>query len=212
MEEFIRFFWIFMLGGFFGFLIETIWCMIRLKKIESRKGLIYGHFIPIYAFAALFISAVVEVFKIRKWYMVFLITFFISGVVEYVSSVFQEKCMGTSSWNYSNMKYNLNGRINLVYLVLFGLVGIIWCKGYPSILKFIFRLMRSKEIIYIVTMGLLIFMIINIIISCMAGSRQKRRRKGIKAKNRLEIWIDNKYTDEYMAKIYPNASFVDEAK
>ncbi|MBO5121369.1 MAG: hypothetical protein J6C28_06770 [Bacilli bacterium] len=46
--------WLFIFGSFFGFVIETIWCLIRWRKLESRKGLIYGHFIPIYGIAGVF--------------------------------------------------------------------------------------------------------------------------------------------------------------
>lgn len=199
-----------MLGGFVGFLIETIWCMIRWKKIESRKGLIYGHFIPIYGLATLAISAVVYVFKIKKWYFVFLITFFISGIVEYLSSLFQEKVVGSRSWDYSDMKFNLNGRINLVYLIGFGIVGVLWCKICPVFLNLLGKIISNENIIVFVTMSAFIFMIYNCFISLVATVRQKDRRNGVEARNRFEVWIDNKYTDDYLKKVYANAVFVEE--
>lgn len=199
-----------MLGGFFGFLLETIWCMIRWRKLESRKGLIYGHFIPIYGFAVLFISAVVEVFHIHKWYTIFLVTFLISGVVEYVSSIFQEKLMGTSAWDYSKMKFNLHGRINLVYLLGFSFFGVLWCKGYPVMLDVMNRIIHSDHLDILVTMMVFGFMIYNTIISCLAGSRRKQRRNGVAARNKVELWIDNKYTEEFMRRIYPNSEFIDD--
>ena len=95
----VEYFWIFIIGSFLGFLLETIWCIIRWHKIESRKGLIYGHFIPIYGIATVFISMIVEIFKIKNYCLFFIITFIICAVDEYLSSVFQEKCFGTKSWD-----------------------------------------------------------------------------------------------------------------
>ena len=59
MENLVRFFLLFLLGSFVGFLIEIFWCMIRRRKIESGKGLIYGYFISIYGLTGLFIAVVV---------------------------------------------------------------------------------------------------------------------------------------------------------
>ena len=118
MNKFITYFWIFIVGSFLGFLCETIWCIIRWKKIESRKGLIYGYFIPIYGIATVFISLLIDLFNIKNYGLFFLIIFLICAIVEYISSVCQEKCFGTKSWDYSKMIGNLHGRINLLYLSL----------------------------------------------------------------------------------------------
>ena len=72
MSKFIEFFWIFITGSFIGYICEMIWCIIRWKKIESRKGLIYGHLIPIYGIATVIISFIIEIFNIEK-YILFLV-------------------------------------------------------------------------------------------------------------------------------------------
>ncbi len=209
MEEFIELFWVFMLGSFCGFIIETIWCMIKLRKVESRKGLIYGHLIPIYGIAGLFIAVVMELFHIKKWYLMFLVTFVISGLVEYFSSLFQEKILGTVSWDYSNINFNLNGRINLLYLCGFSIFGVLWCKYYRTVIAFLDRLMDNRDFLYFGTIICFIFMVYNAFISFVAGYRQKERRAGKMPRNKFEIWLDNKYTDEYLKKIYANAVVVE---
>lgn len=208
MEKFINFFWLFVFGSFFGFILETIWCIIRWKKIESRKGLIYGHFIPIYGIAGLLVAVVVELLNLSKKYMFFLVTFLIGGIVEYCSSFFQEKFTGTISWDYSDMKFNLHGRINLVYLIGFGFFGIAWCSIYPRFLSFLYDFF-SDNMLIIFTIGMCLFMAYNMFISLAATVRQKSRRHGEESKNKFELWIDNKYPDERLAKIYANSKFVD---
>ena len=209
MNKFIEYFWIFIVGSFLGFLCETIWCIIRWKKLESRKGLIYGHFIPIYGIATVFISLIVELFNIKNYGLFFLTTFLICSIVEYVSSVCQEKCFGTKSWDYSKMIGNLHGRINFLYLSLWSIMGIFWCKYYKSIINIILGLLLSINLLNEITILFLIFMIYICYISAIASYRQNSRRKGIKAKNKYEEWLDHKYNDEFLSKIYANAKVVE---
>ena len=201
--------WLFIFGSFFGFVIETIWCLIRWRKLESRKGLIYGYFIPIYGIAGVFLAFVINVFNISKKIVVFIASFLIGGLVEYFSSLFQEKVTGTISWDYSNMKFNLHGRVNLVYLIGFGLFGLLWFMIYPDFLNILHKIFTNNNLFMVISFVMMFFMIYNMFISLVAMIRQKRRRDGYLAKNKFEVWLDNKYPDKFLKKIYANSMFVD---
>lgn len=201
--------WLFIFGSFFGFVIETIWCLIRWRKLESRKGLIYGYFIPIYGIAGVFLAFVINVFNISKKIVVFIASFLIGGLVEYFSSLFQEKVTGTISWDYSNMKFNLHGRVNLVYLIGFGLFGLLWFMIYPDFLNILHKIFTNNNLFMVISFVMMFFMIYNMFISLIAMIRQKRRRDGYLAKNKFEVWLDNKYPDKFLKKIYANSMFVD---
>lgn len=209
MVKFIEYFWIFMIGSFIGFICETIWCLIKNRRLESRKGLIYGHLIPIYGFAALFISLVIELFNINNYMTFFITTFAICGIVEYVSSFLQEKCFGTKSWDYSNMIGNLNGRINILYLTAFSIIGVLWCKYYKIIINFLITILDSTNLLKEITIICFIFMLYNCYISIIASYRQRLRRNGIDPRNRYEVWLDNKYNDEKLIKVYANIKFLE---
>ena len=201
--------WLFIFGSFFGFVIETIWCLIRWRKLESRKGLIYGHFIPIYGIAGVFLAFVINVFNISKKIVVFIASFLIGGLVEYFSSLFQEKVTGTISWDYSDMKFNLHGRVNLVYLIGFGLFGLLWFMIYPDFLNILHKIFGNNNLFMVISLVMMFFMIYNMFISLVAMIRQKKRRDGYLAKNKFEVWLDNKYPDKFLKKIYANSMFVD---
>ena len=201
--------WLFIFGSFFGFVIETIWCLIRWRKLESRKGLIYGYFIPIYGIAGVFLAFVINVFNISKKIVVFIASFLIGGLVEYFSSLFQEKVTGTISWDYSDMKFNLHGRVNLVYLIGFGLFGLLWFMIYPDFLNILHKIFTNNNLFMVISFVMMFFMIYNMFISLVAMIRQKRRRDGYLAKNKFEVWLDNKYPDKFLKKIYANSMFVD---
>ena len=139
----------------------------------------------------------------------FLVAFIIGGIVEYFSSLFQEKVTGTLSWDYSDMKFNLHGRINFVYLMGFGLFGILWGSIYPKFLDCLYNIFNTEGILIIVTVLMSIFMGYNIFISLVAMIRQKKRRNKVAAQNKFEIWLDKKYPDDFLKKIYANSVFVD---
>ncbi|MBQ8333199.1 MAG: hypothetical protein IJX93_05440, partial [Clostridia bacterium] len=51
--NFYKLFWVFTIGCFIGVVIETFWCLLRYRKLESRKGLVWGPFNLVYGFGAL---------------------------------------------------------------------------------------------------------------------------------------------------------------
>ena len=209
MDKFIWYFSIFVLGSFLGWILETIWCVIKNKRLESRKGLIYGYYIPIYGIATVLISLVVENFDVKNMWLIVLITFIVCFIVEYLSSVFQERCFGMKSWDYSKMALNINGRVNIIYLLAWSFLGILWAKYYGIILKSIFVVLAKFRILNIVFWLYMLYMILNCIMSIIACTRQKMRKMNIKPNNKFELWVDNHYNDEFMKKIYANATFVD---
>lgn len=206
---FIKYFWIFVFGSFIGYVVETFWCLIKNRKYESRKGLIYGLFIPIYGIAATLISLVTSIFPFKNFFSFFIITFLICALVEYISSYFQEKCFGTKSWDYSKMFLNIYGRINVLYLLFFSILGIFWCSYSDVIINGFMQFLNRLNILNIITILFLGFMIYNCVISILASYRQKMRKRKVKAKNKFEKWLDKKYNDEYMKKVYANAKFVE---
>ena len=56
----------------------------------------------------------------------------------------------------------------------------------------------------VMTLVVVIFMVFNISISCLAATRQANRRKNIPPQNKIDVFLDKYYPDEYMNSIYTN--------
>lgn len=208
MSSIINYFYNFLIGSFIGFLCETIWCVIRWKKLESRKGLIYGYLIPIYGLATVVITFLVELLNVKNSFLYFLLTYVICAIVEYISSIFQEKCFNTKSWDYTGMKGNINGRINALYLIAWSLIGVVWCNCYEPLIGFVVNIISKTNLLNEITLILFILLLYDCFISFEAARRQKLRRQRIKAKNKFEEYLDKKYNDKVMNKIYANAKVI----
>ena len=206
---FYKLFWVFFIGCFAGVVLETIYCLIQRGHYESRVGLIYGPFNLVYGIGALCLSGALYQFRNRGRVFSFVGGFVVGSVVEYACSWFQEVCFGSTSWDYSNMPYNLNGRICLLYSIFWGILGIFWIKDiYPRIAKWILKI--PNKVGKPLTWVLLVFMVFNSVMTLFTSLRWTARREGIEPRNAFEAYLDEHYPDERMQKIFANAEFTED--
>lgn len=206
---FYKLFWVFFIGCFAGVVLETIYCLIQRGHYESRVGLIYGPFNLVYGIGALCLSGALYQFRNRGCVFSFVGGFVVGSVVEYACSWFQEVCFGSTSWDYSNMPYNLNGRICLLYSIFWGILGIFWIKDiYPRMAKWILKI--PNKVGKPLTWVLLVFMVFNSVMTLFTSLRWTARREGIEPRNAFEAYLDEHYPDERMQKIFANAEFTED--
>ncbi len=206
---FYKLFWVFFIGCFAGVVLETIYCLIQRGHYESRVGLIYGPFNLVYGIGALCLSGALYQFRNRGRVFSFVGGFIVGSVVEYACSWFQEVCFGSTSWDYSNMPYNLNGRICLLYSIFWGILGIFWIKDiYPRLSKCILKI--PNKVGKPLTWALLAFMVFNSVMTLFTSLRWTARREGVPASNAFEAYLDEHYPDERMQKIFANAEFTED--
>lgn len=201
--NFYKLFWIFFIGCFAGVVIETIWCLVVHSKFESRQGLIYGPFNPVYGFGVLVLTVGLHWLSKKRDLWIFLGSMILGSGVEYLCSWVQETVFGTLSWQYDARPFNLNGRIDLLHSVFWGLLGLIWVKElYPRLSRLIEKIPNRWGIP--LTWVLVVFMALNMVISGLAVARQTERHAGIPASNAVEVFLDRHYSDERLKKVYTN--------
>ena len=137
MLKIIRYILILIIGSFLGNIVEEVWCLIKNKKFEKRQSLIYSPSIPIYGIASLFMILIIDKIGNKLW-KIFIVGLLIVALVEYTSSFLQEKIFHTKSWDYSDMKFNFQGRINLVYLIAFGAISVLFVNVINFIIEILF--------------------------------------------------------------------------
>ena len=196
------------IGSFVGVVIEVIWCFIRHGYIESRAGLVYGPFNLLYGFGAVVLTVTLYRFRNRGVWLSFLGGMIVGSGVEYLCSVIQEWLFGSRSWDYSNVPFNINGRICLLYSIFWGALGVLWIKRlYPMIAQLILRI--PDKVGKIITWGFSVFFIINVAMSCISVGRWNARVHGVPPSNAFWEKIDERFPDERMEKVYANLEFGD---
>lgn len=106
-----------------GFLMEVLVVLFCTKKLVNR-GFLIGPYCPIYGIGALLATFLLKEYVDRPLGL-FILSIFICAVVEYSTSFILEKIFNTRWWDYSQKKYNINGRICLENLIPFGIACVI---------------------------------------------------------------------------------------
>lgn len=115
------YFILFMFYSFFGWCIEIVYTFIKDKNIVNR-GFLIGPYCPIYGYGCMFIILLLKKY-LDDPFVLFIMSVLICSVLEYVTSYLMEKIFKARWWDYSDRKFNINGRICLETLIPFGLMG-----------------------------------------------------------------------------------------
>lgn len=110
-----RYFIEFTIFAFLGWIWESTYCTIKAKKWENR-GFLFGPVVPIYGVGAMIIIFICEIIEVMNlppltFWQVFIIGFFGSMILEYVTSWALEKIFHAVWWDYSHLPLNINGRV-----------------------------------------------------------------------------------------------------
>lgn len=204
--NFYKLFLLCFIGSFVGVVLELFWCLISNGYLESRSGLVYGPFNLLYGAGAVALTLALYRYRNRSFLPSFIGGMVVGSVVEYVCSWGQELILGSRSWDYSDMPFNLNGRICLLYSVFWGVLGVLWIKNiYPRMAKWILRIPNKAG--KIITWVLVAFMVINAAVTAAAVYRWSERSQGNGASNALEAFIDERFPDKRMERIFANMEF-----
>lgn len=190
----------FTIGCFLGCIFETLLCFAQRGYFESRSGLIYGPFNPVYGFGVMFLVMLLR--KYKKDYAIFFFGALYGGIIEYISSWIQEFLFHSTSWNYSHYFLNFDGRTSIYHMMWWGLLSLLFMKHIDKhIENLIFKIKKHRLLIAIL---IIIFFVINAFISGYASLRQYERSQNIEATTSIQRFFDKHYPDSLVNKVYPN--------
>lgn len=108
--------------SFLGWCLESIYKTIILKK-PVNSGFLYGPFCPMYGIGAVIM---IQLGKLSNNVVgIFLIAFIVFSVWEYIVAVILEKLFKTKYWDYSSLKFNIQGRVCLKNSIYWGILGVL---------------------------------------------------------------------------------------
>lgn len=199
---------LFFIGAFLGDITETIFCLITAGRLMSRSSVVYGPFSIVWGLGCVLLTAILYQYRNRSDSYIFVFGTVLGGAYEYICSVFTEIVFGTIFWDYSHLPFNLGGRINLLYCFFWGIAAVVWMRMlYPRLSALIEKIPKKPGVI--LTWIMIVFMTVNMIISGLAMNRYHERQSGeSKEETNLTRILDERFPDERMERIYPNAKQV----
>ena len=196
-------YWLFIFGSIFGWIYEVLFSLIVHHIFINHSALVIGPFNVCYGICACALTFLLYRYKDKGFLTLFGISFFLGSLLEYIMSWGMELVLGFSSWDYSDMFLNINGRVCLVMSCLWGLLGIVWIKWiYPPIEKLIRKIPEKlgHKLVVIIS----IFLVLDLALTISAGIRAKECAKGIPPHNAYERFLDKTFNEDYLYNMFNN--------
>lgn len=101
------------------------WCteVLYYYKVEKRfvnRGFLNGPFCPIYGSSVVMLVMLLDNFK-DNILMLFILSFLVTTIVEYITGFILEKLFNDKWWDYSTDPLNIHGRVCLFYSIFWGI-------------------------------------------------------------------------------------------
>ena len=113
---------LFFVTAMLGWVMEVVCKLIQFHRFINR-GFLIGPYCPIYGFGSVLITLLLSRYA-ESPVVVFLMGMIICGTLEYLTSYLMEKLFHARWWDYSNFRFNLQGRVCLLGALIFGLGGV----------------------------------------------------------------------------------------
>lgn len=126
-------FMLFIIYSVGGWIMECTLGLIEKHKFVNR-GFLIGPYCPIYGVGVVCVSLLLTRFS-NNLFLLFLLSTIICGTLEYLTSYIMEKVFRARWWDYTDRKFNINGRVCLETLIPFGIISVlIICYANPWII------------------------------------------------------------------------------
>lgn len=197
-----RLFAYFIIYSVIGYIVETLFGLAKYGTLESRQSFLYGPFCAIYGVGAIIMILSLQYFK-KNYNTLFIGGCIVGSVTEYLVSWIGEMILHLKWWDYSDVPFNINGRICLLYAIFWGFLGLyLMISLNPKIDRLINFIKEriSINVLQIFVIFCIIFMFIDCVATAFGLSYFTIRT--IKENN---ITVDNQtYIDESYDRIYNN--------
>lgn len=202
-------FWLFVVGSTLGLVLEDIFHYIVYGGWESRAGLVWGSFSPIYGVGAVALTVFLNRFYYTHDIIIFLAAMLVGSTLEYATSWMMEVFWNAIAWDYTGTFGSINGRTNFVFGVMWGMLGLFWVRWVLPVVKAIqIKVSRRegmpKRIFDVVTWVLVVFMLVNAIVTVLAVHREGQRAEGVPAATPIDHVLDQTFPDEWLQERFHN--------
>ncbi len=202
------YFMLFIIYAVAGWICEVILQLVQKHKLADR-GFLIGPYCPIYGCGAVLITGCLTPFNEHPIGL-FILAMVLCGSLEYATSFIMEKAFNARWWDYSNMRFNINGRICLETLVPFGIAGLLIIYVFNPFLLSILQGIQENTL-NIISIVIAIIFAVDVIVSSKIIYNFKRTNKEVsqsKSKDSTEE-ISEKVREILRNKSFLNRRLID---
>ncbi len=135
-QTFYEVLWIFIIYAFIGWCTEVSYAALD-RGIFVNRGFLNGSYCPVYGCGVLIVIVILTPLK-GNLLILFLGSFLLTSVLEYITGYILEKVFHNKWWDYSDKPFNIRGYVCLKFSILWGLAcTFIMLVLHPIIFRFI---------------------------------------------------------------------------
>lgn len=171
---------LFFVCSFLGWCMEVCCKLVQFGRFINR-GFLLGPLCPIYG-----TGAVLMAYFLPRWTTqvesTFILALALCGTLEYVTSWLMEKLFHARWWDYSQKRFNINGRVCASNLLAFGVMGVLVVK----VLKpFAFGLFAKIPALWlnIITIALTVLLLADLGVSAGVLTKIRGAAESVRADN-----------------------------
>lgn len=194
---------IFLVASVLGLILETIWMFVAYGVLESRVGLVWGPFSPLYGCGAVLLTVVLWRLRDQPTWMIFLISAGLGGILEQLAGWSMETVMHAWSWSYLHFPDHITQWVAWRFLIVWGLLGVAWCKVImPELLYRIGEPTSRRQAVVVSFLTAFIALDIAMTVACFW--RAGKREEGVPPQNVFEEYVDRHFGDEFIKGKFEN--------
>ena len=188
----VVYFLYFIILAIIGWIMEVTLQLVQKHKFSNR-GFLIGPYCPIYGCGGVLITLTLSNLANHP-VALFSTAILICGVLEYITSYLMEKIFNARWWDYSNNKFNINGRVCLETIIPFGILGLVLIYIInPFVLNNLFKI--PTNIINIIAIIVATLLTLDLIISLTVISNVRKATRKFDKENPKDS------TDEISKKV-----------
>ena len=212
---FFRFFILFLIYSFIGWLFEVLLTIFKEHKYINR-GFLIGPIVPIWGTGAILITLILK--EKDGIFNLLVSSAFIGTFLEYVVNVLMERIFKARWWDYSHLPFNINGRVWLGSSILFGIGGMYVILYLNPLFSSLINSLNNDKIIYFGFI-LLFILLMDIAVSCNIIKKLKLSAYSMKkdyteeVSNKVRAILKEKsYSFNRLIKAFPDVNFLFKGK
>lgn len=163
----------FAIYSFMGWIIEVVYRSITQRQLINA-GFLYGPFVPLYGFGAGFIIFL-ESF-IHPWPLPvkFIAYGIILTIIEYFTDFILEKMFKLKLWDYADNKFNLHGRVCLLFSILWAVMATVFITFiHPAVSRYVQLL--ERPFLHILPLVLVIYGVTDLVFSIISITEFRKK-------------------------------------
>ena len=196
---------IFFLGSMAGLLIEEVWMLVSAGLTESRVGLVWGPFSPLYGLGAVLLtwrSCFLRSRGAAGW-QVFLVSAVVGGVLEQIAGWSMSTFFDAESWTYLHLPDHITQWVAWRFLAAWGVLGLVWCRAVmPRLLYQIGMPTTRRQAVFVTLVA--VYLVADVAMTLACFDRKAERDAGEPPSNAFEQWVDTNYNDEFISSRFEN--------